>query len=107
MEVTGILNAFISPSSSISPKHLTDPACLEMVTYWDLGSTCPVNNGFTLVGTARITLTLLDSDTITTNKISALKEEAKTIRAEATAKVTRIEGKIQQLLCIENSAGAK
>ncbi|MFM9434553.1 hypothetical protein ACFDR9_001612 [Janthinobacterium sp. CG_23.3] len=62
--------------------------------------------GWTLVGTAEVTLDLLGERALVDAKIATLHEQAKSIRAEATAKCTQIEGRIQQLLAIENSAPA-
>lgn len=106
MEVTGTLSAYVSPHSSVSPKDLQKPSCLQGLAFWDQGSKYPLQNGYTLVGTAVITLTLASQDVIVANKIDALRNEAKGIRADATAKCTRIESQIQQLLCIENGATA-
>lgn len=56
--------------------------------------------GWTKVGEATITVELNDEREMVSNKIDSLREEAKAVRAEATAKVTRIESQINDLLAI-------
>jgi hypothetical protein len=104
MEITGSLNAYLSPYSSISPDDLSDPSAIASLSFTSGVSEYFAQHGYTLVGTAAITVTIMGKDEIISNKIDALRSEAATIRANATAKCTRIEGQIQQLLCIENSA---
>lgn len=59
--------------------------------------------GWTKVGTAEITVTLVDDDAIRANLIDALKEQRKSVLAEAQAKAMRIDEKIQNLLAIEGA----
>lgn len=103
MIVTSTALAFVSPHSHISPTDLAKPESItgmvfvaeDAVDYW-------TKDGYTQVGTAQITVELLDRDQMVSNKIEALRSQAVNIRAEATAKVTKIEGQINQLLAIEN-----
>jgi phosphatidate phosphatase PAH1 len=55
------------------------------------------------VGEVEIDFEVLPEDQIVEGMIVALRAQAATIRAEATAKCTAIEGKVQQLLSIENN----
>lgn len=59
-------------------------------------------SGWTQIGEADITLRLVSDDAMVANKVSALREEIKSVRAEAEATVTRLEGRVQQLLAITN-----
>ena len=59
--------------------------------------------GWTLVGTATIEVDFVSVDQMVDNKVAALRQEAISVRAEATARCTQIEGQINQLLAIENS----
>lgn len=62
--------------------------------------------GWTKLGTAEITLHLIDNDTMVLNKIESLKAEAKKTRAEATKRCNEIEGQIQNLLAITYTPNA-
>ena len=57
--------------------------------------------GWTLIGTATITLDLVDRRTLIDNKVESLKAEAASIRAEAYRKAMHIDNQIQQLLAID------
>lgn len=63
-------------------------------------------NGYTRVGTAEITLHLIDRDTLVLSKIDALKAEAKKTRADAAVRCNEIENQIQNLLAITHSPSA-
>jgi hypothetical protein len=105
MKVTGTIGAYISPHCSLAPADLEKPESFPRLSFIDSGTAkYYLSQGYTHVGTAAISVELLDRDALVASKIAALREESAAIRAEATAKVTRIEGQIQQLLCIENSA---
>lgn len=62
--------------------------------------------GYAVVGTAEIVVTLNDTDTIISNKIDALRAEAKQVQSEAYKRCTEIERKVQELLSITMDAGA-
>lgn len=99
MKITFETKAWISNYNSATPDELRTQAGAASLYY------SPSNLGadYTFAGSATVTLDLLDTRELVDNKIASLREKAKDIRAEATAKCTRIEGQIQQLLCIENS----
>jgi hypothetical protein len=61
--------------------------------------------GFAIVGEAEIEIELLPPDQIVGNMVLALRSKAAEIRSEATAKVTALESRAQQLLALENKAG--
>lgn len=100
MKITFETKAWISEYNHVTPDELQTPKGAATL-YYKPHETC---EGYTFAGNATITLDLLDQRTLVDNKIEALREQAAGIRAEATQKCTRIEGQIQQLLCIENSA---
>lgn len=105
MEVTATVTAYVSPHSSLSPADLAKPGSVSNLTFWGKHmDDSAAKMGYTKVGTAQITVTLIEQNELIANKIEALKGEAAGIRAEATAKCTRIEKQIQNLLCIENGA---
>lgn len=98
--VTSKTKAWIPEHSSISPKDLLAGNLQGLIyTTSDM-----VSVGWTLAGEAEITLYFVGERDLIDNKVAALKEEAKNIRAEATAKCTKIEGQIQELLAISYDA---
>lgn len=63
-------------------------------------------HGYVVVGTTEVDIDLLPPDQIIGNAVLALRAKAAEIRAEATARVTALESKAQQLLAIENKVPA-
>jgi len=103
--VTTKTKAWIPGSSSASPADLLAGKRLDSIGF---SSADMREYGWTEVGEAEVTITLQDQQTMVANKIDSLREEAKAIRAEAAAKVTRIEGQINDLLALsfDDKAGA-
>lgn len=88
--------AWLGMHNHVSPKDLIEGR-LNHLTF----QTADMSGfGWTFIGEAEVIVQVPDEKTLIENKVAALREEAKTIRAEATANVTRIEGQIQQLLAI-------
>jgi hypothetical protein len=102
--VTATMKAWIPDSSSISPQALQSGE-IGGLYYVDSDMT---SVGWTLAGEADITVRLVGTQELVDNKVMALREEAKAIRAEATAKCTQIESQIQNLLALpfDGKAGA-
>jgi hypothetical protein len=100
MKATAQMHAFISKESSATPQELQTEKGVRKMSffsdkkYW-------IELGYTYIGEATITVEVPDERTLIDSKVEALREEIKTTRAEATAKVTKLEGQIQQLLAIE------
>lgn len=104
MKVTTTIKAWITEYNHVTPDELKTPEGVATLNFSRHDMTM---SGWTFVGDATITVDILETRALVDNKVAALREQAASIRAEATAKVTKIEGQIQQLLCIENSpAGA-
>lgn len=57
--------------------------------------------GWTLVGTAEVSIELTDPDKIIANKVDALKAELNTERAQSEARCTQLQSQINNLLAIE------
>ena len=57
--------------------------------------------GWTLVGTAEVSITLDDPDKMIANKVDALKVELTKTKADAEAKCNFLQGQINNLLAIE------
>lgn len=64
------------------------------------------NHGWTKIGTAEITITFDDDDTVRENLVASLKAQKAEVLATAQAEATRIEERIQSLLAIEFDGGA-
>jgi hypothetical protein len=96
--ITGKTKVWMSKYSSVTPRELeAGTAKVEAFFYTN---TDMHDSGYTYVGDAELTVTTFEPKTIIANKVEALKEEAKSIRAEAHMKCTRIEEQIQNLLAI-------
>lgn len=67
----------------------------EVSEYWPTA-------GYTLVGTADVTITLFSMSKIKGGMIDALKGRITQVRADAQKAITIIEGEIQSLLAVEN-----
>lgn len=89
--------AWITSRSSVGPDELEKGNRITDLAFVNHDMS---TQGWTLAGTATISVNLVDRKTLIDNKVDALKKEASAIRAEATAKVTRIESQIQNLLAI-------
>lgn len=61
-------------------------------------------DGWTIIGEAEIILHVVSKEELIANKVSALRQEVKKTTAEATRKVTQLEGQINDLLAIGFSA---
>ena len=62
-------------------------------------------HGWTLIGTAHITLDLLSDEKMVESKVASMQAEIIKIRATSENAITRLQEKIQSLLAITNEAG--
>lgn len=58
--------------------------------------------GWTKIGTAQITLDLIDDEQMVANKVVSLNAEIRKIRANSENAITELQAKIQSLLAITN-----
>ena len=79
------------------------PKCVGRLTYCEHDMSA---SGWSYIGTAEITLDLVDDKIMVDNKIETLRAEVKSIKAKAEMQATALEGKIQQLLAICNEVAA-
>jgi hypothetical protein len=98
------LNVSLSPESLrfVNLKDLDNPA--KLIDHLSFTRFDMSNMGYVLVGKLEVDVSLLPPDQIVDNAVLALRAKAASIRAEATAKATQLEGMAQQLLAIENKA---
>lgn len=99
--VTATVPAWIT-SDYFDPKLLIDGDPVIVISGLTFHGTSDMTGvGWVRCGTAEITLTIHDENEVIGNKIAALKATKTAILAKAEAEATRLEGKIQELLCIE------
>lgn len=99
--LTGTVNVLLSQYSEFSAldvDKITEIKHVHLASY--------EADGYAKVGTAQVTVTFFDRDTVVTEKISALRSELQTVRANAQLKAKEIEGEIQKLLAITNEVAA-
>lgn len=103
--ITTTLNVLVSQCCGLTPQDLetADPEKVaHSLAYWP--THWAVDNGYSIVGSAEVAVTLHDTDTVLANKVEALRAEQAATLAEAQAKATKIERQIQQLLAITHEA---
>lgn len=102
-KITATVPAWIT-NDYFDPKTLVDGEPVKVVG--DLHYCAPeadmTGYGWVKVGTAEITLTIDDPREVINNKVDALQAQKRSVMAEAQMKLNKIEGQIQELLCIEH-----
>ena len=103
--ITGTTKAWLTENSAAGPQDIAEgnPQLIQAAAYsmHDMTSA-----GWVLVGTAEVTLTVDDMDTVVTNQVAALRAQITNVRAEAENKATQLERQVQQLLAITLDSGA-
>lgn len=97
--VTGTLKVYLSDLSTLTPADLVTGSAdklLKRLNYYDH----PVA-GWTQVGEATISVTLMDENEIIGNAVVALKQEIQKTQADAEVKCNHLREKINNLLAIE------
>lgn len=77
---------------------MTQEQLVSKLTCWDID--CHIE-GWTLVGTAEVAITLDSKDKMIGNKVDALKAELKKTKADAEVRCNFLRGQINNLLAIE------
>ena len=100
--VTANMTAWAGQYNPHAPKDYATKPGEELLKFllFDTADSKSFGAGYSLVGTATVTLTIADQDTLIASKVEALKVEKAQTLAEAQAKATRLESQIQQLLAI-------
>lgn len=102
MKITATTAAYISEWSQqrfVESMKSDDPD--KSIDFLMFAKTDAGMEGWTKAGTAHITVEILDDDTIRSGMVDTLKEQRKTVLAEAQLKAMQIDEKIQSLLAIE------
>lgn len=105
MKVTTTMFAFLPSSSDATPQQLQTEKGVRQLSYFS-SKDYWLGLGYAFIGEATVTLDVPDERTLVDNKVEALRQEVKATRAEASAKVTQLEGQIQNLLAIDFSPSA-
>jgi len=103
--ITATVGAWLTNSEYYGPDDLnkTPEHAIHSLSFVAHDMT---RSGWTRVGDAEITITLVDEKTLIGNKVDSLRNEQQAVRAEAQMKDNELESKIQKLLAIEYTAGA-
>lgn len=104
--ITATLTAYATEYCSLTPQDYAEKAGQAIAERLSFARFGAVPKGWSVVGTAEVTITLPDADTLIANKVEALRAEKGKVMAEAGAAVTRIERQIQQLLAITHEVAA-
>lgn len=100
--ITGEVGAFLY-SVCNGPEDLAGEHALQALFFSHSNHT---GADWVKVGTAQVTVTLLDHDKMMAGQIEALRKEQTKVQADAQAEVTKLERQIQQLLAITNEVTA-
>lgn len=85
----------------LNPEDLNSEKVLDKI---NISRSDMSSQGWIKVGEAEVDLSLLPTDTVVGNAVKALRVKQEMLRAAATAECTRLEGRIQQLMCLENKS---
>ncbi len=101
--LTAETKVFASEYSGIGPKELvewTDEQLADRMIYSRSGNM----DGWTQIGTATVSVELLESEQVIACAVESLKAELQKTLADAEVKANMIREKIQNLLCLENKS---
>jgi hypothetical protein len=104
--IEGTTSAWLTEYSRIGPKELRENDGDNLVNRMSFSAHDMTSGGWVRVGRARIEVTLDSSDEIVTGQVAALRAQQTQVRAEAEAKATEIERRIQTLLAISYDGDA-
>lgn len=106
--ITAEVQAWISPYSSLGPEDIKPGMRMGALTFIpiDDDSSYYLREGYTRAGTAVITFTPLGTKEIISSKVESLRAQQTKAIADAQAKSTELEEKIQRLLAITYEPGA-
>jgi hypothetical protein len=96
-KISTTTKAWITSHSDLGPDSLMDPKNIANLSF---SNSKMESVGWTFVGEAEITVDLVDTNTLIANKVDALRNELSAVRAQAQMEATRIESRINDLLCL-------
>lgn len=98
--ITGTVKAWFT-NDWYGPEELKRDG-IKAVGFLGYSNSDMSTHGWTCIGTAEITITLVDQNQMVANKVEALRKEITKTRADAEMKARGLEEKVQQLLAITN-----
>jgi hypothetical protein len=101
--ISGKTTAWITPYCDIGPDQIEKPDERIGTTSFVYSDEDMTSQGWTVAGKAEITVTLVDRDTLVSNKVDSLRKELTKVRADAQVRANELEGQIQKLLAISYS----
>jgi hypothetical protein len=96
--VNGKITAYLSEYHNLD--ELKEDEATSVINAVSFSMHDLTTNGYTVVGQAEITLTILAEDQLLLNKIASLTKQKQCVLAEAQSTATRIDEKIQSLMAI-------
>ena len=99
-KITATLKAFLPEHNVNSYKYSMELGDYRSAINTLAFTTADNISGWILLGTADITVELLNPEDFVNAQITALKEKKRSIQAETQLKVNEIDHKIQELLCL-------
>lgn len=104
--ITATVPAWIT-SNYFDPKTLVDGEPGRVIDGVGYSSLDMSTHGWVKCGTAEITLTIDDPREVIDSKVTALQAQKKSVMAKAQMELNKLEGQIQELLCIEYQPSAE
>ena len=100
--ITSTSIAWITTPSEMHNLALSDDIAMNAMTFSNCEGMAGPPNPWIRIGTAEITVEIVDESQMLRNTVSALRTEQRSVRAEAEKRATDIDRQIQQLLAITN-----
>lgn len=98
----GTLNVWLSSVTYTKPSELQKLDDKELVDLLYFQNADMSSYGWTRVGTAEVSITMDDCNTVTANQVAILQSQLKEMRAEHQQAQNRLTKQIQELLAIDN-----
>ena len=104
-QAKGTVNVWL-PYTYTKPSDLQKLDDKELVDLLFFQNADMSSCGWTRVGTAEVSITMDDCNTVTANQVAILQSQLKEMRAEHQQAQNRLTKQIQELLAIDNEAEA-
>ena len=101
-QAKGTLDVWLSSGAYPKPSELQKLDDKELVDLLYFQNADMSSYGWTRVGTAEVSITMDDCNTVTANQVAILQSQLKEMRAEHQQAQNRLTKQIQELLAIDN-----
>lgn len=99
--ITAPINAYLSPYNRVTPEALRSGDIARDLFFTSVEMSSP---GYTLVGRGEVQVELISPDDFVAGEVTALREQAAKLRAEAQQKIDAIEDRIRNLQALTYEA---